>query len=315
MIKSHQLFTAMKVIFPLFLIIVSAFFCCGKQNPEKDIIVLTGKIVDAKSKKGIANAGVSVIGSNVGTVSNDDGVFRLKINKRLAEGGLKTECPGYYNTVLSWDYLTAAGKGGLQITMRPIGKLLREVVVKSGDPYEIVKGALAKISDNYPLKNNMFSAFYREVIQKGKRYVAVSEAIMGVYKTPYNRLTTAGERVNIVKGRKLSRQTGSDTLAVKIIGGPTMPVFLDVVKNQGLLFQDVEMDYYDFEMLGSASIDNRLQFVIRFKPKVIVDYALCHGKLYIDQETLSFSRAEMNVDVSNRDKATAAILQIGRAHV
>ena len=39
-----------------------------------------------------------------------------------------------------------------------------------------------------------------------------------------------------------------------------------------------------------------------------MDYALYFGKLYIDQETQAFTRAELSLDMSNRDKATRLML-------
>lgn len=58
-----------------------------------------------------------------------------------------------------------------------------------------------------------------------------------------------------------------------------------------------------------VSIDERMQYVIRFTPKEKVDYALFQGLLYIDQETLSFSKAEFELDMSDKNKATRAILR------
>ena len=55
-------------------------------------------------------------------------------------------------------------------------------------------------------------------------------------------------------------------------------------------------------------IDNRMQYVINFRPKVILMYALLYGKLYIDRERLSFTRIEMSLDMQNKSKATTAIL-------
>ena len=37
-------------------------------------------------------------------------------------------------------------------------------------------------------------------------------------------------------------------------------------------------------------------------------YALYHGKLYIDQETLAFTRVELTLDMNDRQKATEAML-------
>ena len=72
----------------------------------------------------------------------------------------------------------------------------------------------------------------------------------------------------------------------------------NVRKNSDLLLAPDELDYYKFSMEQQVSIDDRIQYVIRFSPKVKVGYALCQGLLYIDQETLSFSKASFgNFDI------------------
>lgn len=55
-------------------------------------------------------------------------------------------------------------------------------------------------------------------------------------------------------------------------------------------------------------LDDRVQYVISFRPRVHLDYALFEGKLFIDRERLSFTRAEFSLDLSDRNKAVAAIL-------
>ena len=96
---------------------------------------------------------------------------------------------------------------------------------------------------------------------------------------------------------------------MKIVGGPTLPVILDFVKNSDFLFDSNDLKYYTFSMKRPVCIDDRMQYVIRFSPKVKLGYALCEGLIYIDQESLSFSKAEFNLDMSDKDKATNAILR------
>lgn len=57
-----------------------------------------------------------------------------------------------------------------------------------------------------------------------------------------------------------------------------------------------------------AIIDDRRQFVVSFRPVVNVAYPLHKGKIYIDQENQSFTRAEFSLDVSDKEKATKVML-------
>ena len=83
---------------------------------------------------------------------------------------------------------------------------------------------------------------------------------------------------------------------------------MDIVKNKEALLEPEELNNYEFWMAESALIDNRIQYVINFRPRVLLPYALFHGKLYVDCDKLSFTRIEMNLDMQNKSKAIAAIL-------
>ena len=130
-----------------------------------------------------------------------------------------------------------------------------------------------------------------------------------VYKTAYTNRRINRDKVQIVKARHLVSQKQSDTLAIKMVGGPNLSIVLDIVKNSDALLDQQSMNYYTFVLEPSALLDDRLQYVIRFEPCVILDYALFTGKLFIDQEKLSITRAEFSLDMSDKEKATSAILR------
>jgi hypothetical protein len=114
--------------------------------------------------------------------------------------------------------------------------------------------------------------------------------------------------VAIDKGRRLLSPKRSDTLSVKVLGGPVAPVQLDIVKNTDFLLNAQELEYYDLRMEMPTTIGDRQQYVVSIEPRAILPYALYFGKLYIDKETLAFSRAELTLDMSDRHKATEMML-------
>lgn len=293
----------------LFSIFLCLLIVCPLSTVKAEDIVVSGIVKDKSNKKKLSAVSLTVPEANIGTVSNADGSFTLKIPEQLLKNGIKAEQIGYKGTKVTGKELTESSKG-ITIWMEPVGKLLNEVTVYGAEPRALVEAALRKISDNYPSSPNMFSAFYRETIQKGRRYIGVSEAITDVFKKPYKNRSIYGDRVQIKKGRRLVSQNAKDTIAVKIMGGPNMPVTLDVVKNEDILFSTSELDLYDFKMGPITSIDDRLQFVVEFKPVSYakVDYPLNIGRLYIDQETISITKAEFEVDMSDNVKATRMML-------
>ena len=195
------------------------------------------------------------------------------------------------------------------ILLTPTSITLDMLHVYGGNPLALVEQALRKIPQNYSANDHLFSAFYRETIQKGKRYIGVSEAVLDVYKTDYKVRDISHDRVQIHRGRRLQSQKRSDTLAVKIAGGPNMPIYLDVAKNGDELLNVNMLPCYRFSMQISMSIDDHMQYVVAFEPRVVLDHPLYRGLLYIDQQTLSITRAEFQLDMSDKEKSARFILR------
>ena len=270
--------------------------------------VVTGLIKDQETHKKLENVNISLVGTNIGTVSNADGTFSLKIPAEWGNSDLEFSHLGYLNTRLSSD----AWRKQLHqpvVWMASAGHLLDEVIVLGGHARQLVEMALSKIQENYPQHPNRMTLFYRETVQKRRRYIGISEAMMELYKTAYNRRSIQQDRVQLTKGRRLLSQKQSDTLIVKVVGGPTLSQTFDFVKNSDLLFDDETINYYAFQQEPSVMLDDRMQYVIRFTPQVILDYALFTGKLYIDRERMAFTRAEFELDLSDRVKAVSSILR------
>ena len=274
----------------------------------EDLLTISGKVINRNNRKAIENVTLSVPGSNIATVSNAEGRFTLKIPVDLAVNGIRVFQLGYRSLLIPASEIDYDGRD-VTVTLEPIGKQFKEIVVTSGDPERIVIEALQKIPENYSDKNNLFSGFYRETVRKGSRFVSISEAILDVLKRPYKSRYTTGEKVQINKGRTLLSQKASDTLAVKLTGGPYMAIYLDAVKNGDHLFTINEVNHYDFKMEHLESIDDRLHFRISFKPHVKLQYPLNRGVIYIDTETFAISRVEFALDMSDKEKVTQYILQ------
>lgn len=267
---------------------------------------VTGVVRNKDDRKKLENVNVSVPGTNIGTVTNSDGIFSLKIKDAEIVRGLEVSHIGYLNTQISLK--ENKDLSTLTVWMMPAPNLLSEIVIFGNNARGIVEEAIRKIPVNYSPNENMLTTFYRETVQKRRRYISVSEAVIDVYKTAYNDRVPVKDKVQLQKGRRLLSQKTSDTLAVKVVGGPSLAIYLDVVKNQDALLNMGDLDYYEFHIEEPVNFDNRMQYVISFRPKVSLMYALFYGKLYIDFEKLAFTRAEFSLDMKNKTKAVEAIL-------
>ncbi len=277
----------------------------GRGGDRYELMV-TGTVRDKDSGKKLENVTVSLEGSSIATVTNGDGYFSLKF-PRGYEPVLNFSLLGYESGRFTLEE-SGNGRYVANISMKTALTELDEVVV-FGDARGLVEEALRKIPGNYPTSNSLLSAFYRETVQKGHRYVSVAEAIMDVYKTTYTHRSASYDVVKLAKARRLLSQRADDTLGVKIAGGPNLSLTMDVVKNADVLFDRTSMDYYVFLMMPTEKLDGRVQYVVEFIPRVTLSYALFMGKVYIDKESLAFTRAEFSLDLSDTEKATAALLR------
>lgn len=273
----------------------------------ENYLTITGVVRNKDNKKKLENVNVSIPGTNIGTVTNADGVFSLKIKDIETVRELEVSHIGYLNTRFSLK--DKKDVSNLTIWMLAAPNLLNEIVVFGDNAQALVKEAIKKIPENYSADKNLLTAFYRETVQKNRRYISVSEAVIDVSKTAYSSRDPTNDRVQVLKGRRLLSPKTSDTLAIKILGGPNMSIYLDIVKNEDALLNMESLDYYDFHIEEPVNLDNRMQYVVSFKPRVSLMYALFYGKLYIDYERLSLTRAEFSLDMQNRVKAVEAILQ------
>lgn len=268
---------------------------------DDGVWTLSGKVTDAKTRKPMAH--VSVTDRSVGTVTNKAGEFTLKLQK--APKTVTFSCLGYKT-----QRLDASAMGGVRVEVRlePSSVMLDEIVVRGADAKELVLRAMEKIYDNYPDEPNLLRGFYRETVEKRSHFTSISEGVVDVYKTGYDK-DDWRDGVAILKGRRLLSQRPSDTLSVKLQGGPVMPIMLDVVKQRDILLNEEELNNYTFRYVTMSKADDRNQYVVEIAPLYVLPYALYRGRLYIDQETLAFTRIDLSLDMSDPGKVTQMILK------
>lgn len=262
-----------------------------------------GTVTDGETGKAIESALVSIPGTAIATATNADGRFNIKSGEEFSR--VQVSYLGYKTVTRE---ATPGASIKIRMTHEPFS--IEGARIISGNPYAIVRAAIEKIPENYSSRPELMECFYRETIRKKSRYTYISEAVARMYKSEY---TAAGgtwkDRTALEKSRVLLSQRRSDTLSVKVQGGPAQATYLDVVKNRSILFNEEELSLYIFEMELPTYIDGRLQFVISFHPGPDPsERALYYGTLYIDSEKLYFTRIEMSLDMSDTGKAIRQIV-------
>ncbi len=280
------------------------FAYSGISPAQNTFITISGLLKDGKTGDKIIYATISVPNTGIGTVSNSDGEFTLKISTSLNAEFFEVSHMSY--ATAKFKISEAIGKEKtFYLDIQPIQ--LKEISVVPQDARSIVEIALNNIGKNYSGIQNMMTGFYRESIRQRRDYLSISEAVVDIYKSPY--LSWQDDKVKIFKGRKSTNVKKADTVMVQLQGGPNVSMLLDIVKNTGLSIALDNLDNYRFELGSMVNIDNKLNWVIAFSPAVVNEDPLYIGKLYISQDNIAITRAEFSLDLSDEDKASRVFVQ------
>jgi hypothetical protein len=278
-----------------------------KKNDQQNLIIIKGKVIDAESRAPLVFATVAIKESNVAIVTNIDGEFTLKVNDLMTSKTLEVSYVGYKNKTIPLSELKDNGsKNIIALQSAPIP--IKEIVVKPLDPVSIVQKAIGNINKNYESVPNLMTAFYRETIRKNRTYVSIGEAVVEIFKAPYNS-DMRFDATRIYKGRKNTDVEKMDTVLFKLQGGPVSVLELDLAKNTESVLTIESMQNYNYKLTGVVEIDNKPHYVIEFVQKPSVDIPLFMGSLYIEMDSYAITEAEFGFNLSNKEAAQSIFIR------
>ena len=270
----------------------------GIRNQE-NYTEYKGLVIDRKSNAPLSFASLTIVGTNLSTVTNTEGVFLLKVPNDMVDPNVTISFMGYKNKQVA---LAGIKPDKLRIEMEPTAIELPEINVIMKDAGELIRAVLNKKGENYPSEQMQMTAFYRETIKRNRTYVSLSEAVVEIYKQPYTSIKS--DFATLYKARKKADYSKLDTVAFKLMGGPFNCLYLDVMKNPEMLFTDDMMSNYDFTFDRTTRQDNRLIYILDFKQQPYKTEPLYYGKLYIDAANLALKSAEFKLNIENKELAS-----------
>ena len=288
----------------IIIIFMSSYGTTIAQSDNDSFVTIAGQLKDSKTNEKIIYATISIPGTGIGTVSNSDGEFSLKVSKTSNVDVFEVSHLSY--ATARFKISESLGKEK-NFYLEPQAIMLKEISIIPNDARGIVEMALKNIKKNYSEVPNMMTGFYRETIRQRRDYLAISEAVVDIYKASYS--SGQNDQVKIYKGRKGTNVKKADTLMVQLQGGPNVSMLLDIVKNTDLSIALDNLDNYQFEFATMVNIDDKPNWVINFTPNVIKEEPLYYGKLYIAQDNIAITRAEFSLDLNDADKAARVFVQ------
>lgn len=274
------------------------------QVPDS-FLTLNGRVVDLDNNAPIPYASVSLFGKPIGTITNSDGEFSLKIQQERNRDTLIFSCLGYQKYFLPVNDFDLEKNS---IFLRPVSIKIKEIKVKAVQARTVIEEAIAQVKNNYPTESYLMTSFYRETLQQNEKYMNVSEAVMEILKSPYSS-EFSEDRTRVIKGRKNKQEKLFRWVDFKIQGGPYYITFLDVVKTRESFLDQHFLDNYRYEIEEVILYRDRPTFVIGFKPSGRHEDIYYQGKLYIDRETHAVIQINFSLDNSGLKKARQSMIK------
>lgn len=252
---------------------------------------ISGSVLEKISQVPIPYCSVSLEGTGIGTVTNSNGKFLLRVPDTLHIERIHISHIGYEPHRIP---ITLIENSPMNIYLTPHIVSIQEVIVRLVNPQKIVKEVLEardKLCFNEP---TYFTTFYREGIEHKKDLIKLTEAVFKVYKQSYNH-PVSSDQVKLLKMRKITNSDIQDTLMLRMKAGVEASLTLDLMKNVPDFLEIDDRNVYDYSKIDMTEIDSRMAHVISFEQKKGVTEPYYKGKLYIDAENSALLSAQFEV--------------------
>ena len=156
-------------------------FCSLAQN---QYVTISGKLTDSESGDPLPFASIGIDNTSIGTITNNDGEFDFHYSSDLSGNNLIIRMLGYEELSLP---LSSYGTDHRNILLNKTSLFLDEVVIVDsllgGD---ILRIALSRIEDNYPMQEYSMLGFYRDLKKVNGEYISLLEAALEIYDKDYS---------------------------------------------------------------------------------------------------------------------------------
>lgn len=166
----------------LFTFILALFATLGVAQK----LTVSGKVTDRDTHEPLPFASIGIKGKPIGTISNLQGDFDFHIPEEYRNEILVISMLGYSNFESPvWSLLSAT-----PVTLELVrsSTLLKEVLVSDSlSGGDILRIALTRIEQNYPMQPFLLEGFYRDIKKVGGTYISLLEAAVEIFDESYER--------------------------------------------------------------------------------------------------------------------------------
>ena len=278
-------------------IFVLALSFCILLTKAQGYKVVEGKIL-AEDNSPVQYASIVLIPEMIGTVSNEEGIFELKIPENAENDSLMISCVGYKRICISVSKIV--GKLNIQLIHSDI--TLQEVTIRPVNYRDLIRKAIGKIKNNYPNTPTLSETHLCYEVKQNQKYIIFFDGSLKI-KIPdyskYGKFFTSyliDKRIYL-KDKDMSRYYYGD-----YAGNILAELFLtnqDFIKN---------INKYDFYSKSLTTMNDDIAYEIDFKPLNKERPFSYTGKIYVDTTNLAILHLEYSLIENHKNRKLAYYL-------
>lgn len=265
---------------------------------------LSCKLIDEKKEIPIKYATVSLKNKPIGTISNVDGNFLLKIHPDYIRDTIIISSMAYAQIIMpAYEILDED-----VIVMKPISIRIKEVKIVATTPDKLLKNIRDHLSVNYSENSKLMTAFYRETIKQDNNYISISEAVIELLKSSYTN-TLRSDVVRIIKGRRSPDVKPFQWLNFKLQGGPFTITKLDIVKTLESFINEDFQEFYAYNISRVIWYNKNPVYVLEFKPMSEFNDQGFVGEMYVHRETFAIVHVNFHFNKTGLKNAESVMIK------
>ena len=254
-------------------------------------LIIAGTLLDKETGIPIPSATVGIRGTSVGSITNQNGEFKLSLPDSLEQAPIAFSHIGYISQDIELSVLL--GRHNV-LSLEPKIVPLQEVVIRRSEPKKLLREMIERRERNYSHAPIYLTTFYREGVQLKNKFQNLSEAVFKVYKTFSSSFVS--EQVKLLKMNRFSNVEVKDSLLVKIKSGIQACLQMDLIKDMPtFMIPNTEDNTYTYTSEGETFLDNRFVNIVHFEQRKGITEPLFCGELYLDSETCALLQARLEV--------------------
>ena len=263
---------------------------------------ISGQVLHAYTKEPIEGVLVELEGySVVRIITNSEGGFTIPLSTQGETFQLRIGGIGFNQT--SYNYSLNVATEDLVYYLEPREIRLKEINVEGyREPQQLIERMLSRRKE-YKDKNSFQAlGFFRERIQKRGNNLSLAEAVISIVKRPNT--SDLNDLVFLNQLRKAYNYRSIDSVAVKLQGGPFNILYTDLAKYPEIVFDKNNLAFYKYTYLGTLDYNEQEVLQIAFEPRGSSKNPNFSGVLYLNKASFDIVRVDLDLDVSNREKAS-----------